>query len=90
MTLGGGEPNHDWVMGGPWTYAGGTPMQARGVDKDLIDALFAGAGAGIVGRRMYDVVDGWGDEPAFPMPIFVLTGRPHPRRERGTIPSTPS
>jgi hypothetical protein len=25
----GGEPIHNWVMGGPWTYSGGTPSRHR-------------------------------------------------------------
>jgi dihydrofolate reductase len=29
---------------------------------------------------MYDVVDGWGEESAFNMPVFVVTSRPHPAR----------
>lgn len=80
----GGEALHNWVMGGPWTYAGEHPFQASGVDQELLDEVFAEAGASIIGRRMYDVVDGWGDEAAFPFPIFVVTSRPHPRRDLGT------
>lgn len=79
----GGEPIHNWVMGGPWTYAGGTPFQASGVDRDVIDEMFSAAGAVIVGRRMYDVVDGWGDDSPFDLPVFVVTSRPHPPRTVG-------
>jgi len=68
-------------MGGQWDYAGGTPFSATGVDEQVMHEMFAGAGAAIVGRRMYDVVDGWGDEAAFPFPVFVLTSRAHPYRE---------
>jgi dihydrofolate reductase len=80
----GGEPIHNWVMGGPWTYEGGTPFQASGVDREVIDEMFSDAGAVIVGRRMYDVVDGWGDESPFDLPVFVLTSRPHPPRTVGS------
>ena len=80
----GGEPIHDWIMGGAWTYTGGTPFQASGVDREVLDEMFATAGALIVGRRMYDVVDGWGDESPFGMPVFVVTSRPHPTRAVGT------
>jgi dihydrofolate reductase len=79
----GGEPIHNWVMGGPWTYAGGTPFQASGVDEEVLSESFAAAGAVIVGRRMYDVVDGWGDESPFDLPVFVVTSRPHPVRTVG-------
>ncbi|GAA1821997.1 dihydrofolate reductase family protein [Luedemannella flava] len=80
----GGEAIHDWVMGGPWTYAQGPMFDPTGPDREAIDAMHTEYGAVIVGRRMYDVVDGWGDEAAFPQPVFVLTSRPHPRREVGT------
>ena len=26
----GGEPIHNWVMGGPWTYSGGTAVPGIG------------------------------------------------------------
>ena len=29
---------------------------------------------------MYDVVDGWGDESPFDLPVFVVTSRAHPDR----------
>ena len=79
----GGEPIHNWVMGGPWTYRDGPPFQSSGVDREVLTESFAGAGAIIVGRRMYDVVGGWGDESAFDMPVFVVTSRPHPERTVG-------
>jgi len=77
----GGEAIHNWIMGGPWTYAEGPQFSATGPDREQLDGAFAGSGAVIVGRRMYDVVDGWGEEAAFPVPVFVLTSRPHPKRE---------
>jgi hypothetical protein len=69
----GGEPLHNWVMGGPWTYAGGSPFAASGVDRDVLDEAFGAVGAIIIGRRMYDVVDGWGDSSPFDRPVFVVT-----------------
>ena len=86
----GGEPIHNWVMGGPWTYGGGPPFQASGVDREVLTEAFADAGAIIVGRRMYDVVDGWGEESPFNMPVFVVTSRPHARPGRWGRPATPS
>lgn len=79
----GGEPIHNWIMGGPWTYRDGPPFQSSGVDREVLTEIFAAAGAIIVGRRMYDVVDGWGEESVFDMPVFVVTSRPHPVRTVG-------
>jgi hypothetical protein len=53
----GGEAIHNWVMGGAWTYDDGTPFQASGVDREVLDEVFSDAGSVIVGRRMYDVVE---------------------------------
>jgi dihydrofolate reductase len=72
----GGERLHDWVFGGPWSYGGerGTPST---VDQQYLDEVIASRGAWIFGRTMHDVVDGWGDEPGFGVPVFVVTHRPH-------------
>ena len=71
----GGERLHEWVFGGPWTYDGprGTPAA---VDQEYLESVFADGGAWIVGRTMHDVVDGWGDDPGFGVPVFVVTHRP--------------
>jgi dihydrofolate reductase len=69
-----GERLHNWVFGGPWTYEGprGAPAE---VDQAYLDDVFADGGAWIVGRTMHDVVDGWGDDPGFGVPVFVVTHR---------------
>ena len=68
----GGEVLHYWVFGGPWTYDGerGT---ATGVDAEVLDEAL-GAGAVVVGRRMYDTTKGWGGKSPFG-PCVVLTHR---------------
>jgi dihydrofolate reductase len=78
-----GEVLHYWVFGGPWTYGDPTDQplrEATGVDKQVVDTVFAGAGAAVVGRRMYDMAEGWGDESAFGTPVFVLTSEPRDQR----------
>ena len=71
-----GECLHYWVFGGPWTY--GEYQQERpgatGVDREVLDELMA-AGAAVVGRRMYDVTDGWGGTSPFGVPCVVVTHR---------------
>jgi dihydrofolate reductase len=71
-----GECLHYWVFGGPWTY--GESQQERpdatGVDREVLDELMA-AGAAVVGRRMYDVTDGWGGTSPFGVPCVVVTHR---------------
>ena len=70
----GGERLHAWVFGGPWTYDGPRGSAAP-VDQEYLEGVFGSAGAWIVGRTMHDVVDGWGDDPGFGVPVFVVTHR---------------
>jgi dihydrofolate reductase len=72
----GGERLHYWVFGGPWTY-GSERGEPAAVDQEYMDEVFSSGGAWIVGRTMHDVVDGWGDDPGFGVPVFVVTDRPH-------------
>ena len=77
-----GEPIHNWVMGGEWT-SGEESFAATGIDRELLDTMLVSSGAAIVGRRMFDVVDGWGDDPPWHLPVFVLTHRPQRPERRG-------
>ena len=72
----GGERLHYWVMGGPWTYAGGHDTDGmQGADREFFEALTAGLGCGIVGRGMYEAAGAWGGTNPFPGPLIVLTHR---------------
>ena len=73
----GGERLHYWNFGGPWTYDQESFGSATGVDKEQLDAVFSSGGAWLVGRTMHDVADGWGDDPGFGVPVFVVTHREH-------------
>lgn len=71
----GGERLHYWVMGGPWTYAGGHDFAMRGPDKEFYDDLVSTVASGVVGRVMYDAAGAWGGTNPFPGTLFVLTHR---------------
>ena len=76
----GGERLHYWHFGGPFTYeddARGTLGSPSEVDQEYLDGVFSPAGSWLVGRTMYDLADGWGDDPGFGVPVFVVTHRPH-------------
>lgn len=71
----GGEVIHDWVMDG-----------RTDADAKVLDDAVAATGAVVMGRRLFDVVDGphgWGDDLGYgadrggpnPPPFFVLTHR---------------
>ncbi|OGO36265.1 MAG: deaminase [Chloroflexi bacterium RBG_16_56_8] len=70
----GGERLHEWLYDlASWrerhSLAGGKANR----DAEVLDEAFANTGAVVVGKRMYDNAEGWGDNPPFHMPVFVLT-----------------
>ncbi len=70
----GGEGLHTWME----TEAGRAGRGGAAVEGP--QALLAGAGAVVVGRRMFDLgEEPWGDPPPFHNnPVFVVTHRAHP------------
>ncbi|MCA1703323.1 MAG: dihydrofolate reductase family protein [Actinobacteria bacterium] len=76
----GGERLHEWVYDlASWREPHGLPGGETNVDSGVLDEAFTRAGAIIVGKRMFDNAKGWGDNPPFHKPVFVLT---HEVRER--------
>jgi dihydrofolate reductase len=75
----GGERLHEWIFDlASWREPHGLEGGHAGADDDLMREAFERAGAVVVGRRMFDNAHGWGDEPPFHVPVFVLT---HEARE---------
>jgi dihydrofolate reductase len=79
----GGERLHEWVYDlaswrGPHGLEGGT----TNVNSEVIDEAVARTGAVVVGRRMFDNAHGWGDEPPFHVPVFVVTHEERPPLEK--------
>jgi dihydrofolate reductase len=79
----GGERLHYWVFGGPWTYDDEARGSASEVDQEYLNETFSSGGAWLVGRTMHDVVDGWGDDPGFGVPVYVVTHRAHQTLVKG-------
>lgn len=59
----GGEALHNWVMGGPWRYDEPHPFAPGDVDRGVLQEAMSSIGAGIIGRRMFDITGGWGGNP---------------------------
>jgi dihydrofolate reductase len=71
-----GEVLHNWVMGGPWRYDdGGRRFAPLDVDRGVLQQAMGSIGAGIIGRRMFDVTGAWGGNPpgGKDAKYFVLT-----------------
>lgn len=77
-----GERLHEWIFGlRAWREPHGLEGGETNRDSEIVEESLADRGAVIVGRRMFDNAQGWGDEPPFHVPVFVLT---HEAREPET------
>ena len=75
----GGERLHEWAYDlASWREPHGLSGGKTNEDSELLAETFGSAGAVVVGRRMFDHAQGWGDNPPFHSPVFVLT---HEKRE---------
>jgi len=75
----GGERLHQWAYKlASWRERHGLAGGQTNRDAELLDEAFRNTGASIVGRRMFDNAEEWGENPPFDMPVFVLT---HQARE---------
>jgi dihydrofolate reductase len=84
------EPLHDWLFTrkpyqpGNWEKTGGKAEKffgPEGVNKDLLYSLMEIDGATVVGRRTYDVANGWGGKPPGKGSYLVMTHNPPPENE---------
>lgn len=70
------DPLHDWLYGlATWRAPHGMEGGTHDADAEILEEVIGRVGATIIGRRMYDLTDGWGDVPPFHHPVFVLTHR---------------
>jgi len=70
----GGDRLHQWLYDlGSWRERHGLEGGEAGRDAEVLEETFATTGAIVLGKRMFDNARGWGEEPPFHMPVFVLT-----------------
>jgi dihydrofolate reductase len=75
----GGEQLHQWVYDlASWREPHGLAGGVTNRDSEILEEAIKATGAVIVGRRMFDNAKGWGEEPPFRVPVFVVT---HEARE---------
>jgi dihydrofolate reductase len=73
----GGERLHEWVFGlASWREPHGLEGGERSRDSEILEEAIANTGSVVIGRRMFDNAKGWGDNPPFHVPVFVLTHEP--------------
>ena len=69
----GGERLHEWALElESWRSSHGREGGETNASTEVMEEM-SSSGAVIVGRRMFDNAHGWGDEPPFRKPVFVLT-----------------
>jgi dihydrofolate reductase len=74
----GGERLHEWVYElASWREPHGLEGGVTNASSQVMEEM-SSSGAVLVGKRMFDNAHGWGDEPPFHKPVFVLT---HTARE---------
>src|SRR6476619_672766 len=81
----GGERLHQWVFGGPWTYAEEARGEASGEDAAWLEAMMSRVGAVVAGRWTYEAARHWGDRNPWGLPLFIVTHRPQEEPEGGAF-----
>jgi dihydrofolate reductase len=75
----GGERLHEWLVGlASWREPHGLEGGETNSSSEIVEEGLRSTGAVILGKRMFDNAQGWGQEPPFHKPVFVLT---HTERE---------
>ncbi|SFA72364.1 Dihydrofolate reductase [Lentibacillus halodurans] len=84
-----GDILHAWMFSGEETSQTNSFFKLSSIDKDVFDSASKKTGAMIVGRRTYDIVNGWGgSHPLENVPVFVLTQSIPDTPPEGTTPFT--
>lgn len=77
----GGDILFDWYGNGDTALPlPGTDMvfQVSRASADLLKEEWRDLGAGVAGRRLFDIADGWGGKPPGGGPSFIVTHKPAP------------
>lgn len=72
-------PMFDWLDNGDvaWSFEGGDgQVRTSQASADFMCPLYAGVAANIIGRRLFDLTNGWNGVPADGEHVFVVTHEP--------------
>jgi dihydrofolate reductase len=83
----------DWLGNGDteWTWSEGQAdtLRTTPASRDFMRAVYPRIGAGVIGRRLFDLTDGWDGVPAAGDHVFVVTHAPPTDwKHAGTAPFT--
>ncbi len=69
-----GDTLHDWYFNGPTASSRSEFFRPLGASMAVAEEIFDTTGAMVVGRNMYDLVEGWGGNHPIPgVRIFLVT-----------------
>jgi dihydrofolate reductase len=85
-------PMFDWLGNGDvaWTFEGSEDqLHTTRASADFMRTQYAGVAANVIGRRLFDLTNGWNGKPAAGEHVFVVTHEPPTDWEyAGTAPFT--
>jgi dihydrofolate reductase len=86
-------PLFDWLSNGDteWRWSGetGDTLRTTAASRDFMQAVYPRIGAVVIGRRLFDLTDGWDGVPAAGDHVFVVTHTPPTDwKHAGTAPFT--
>ncbi len=69
----GGERLHHWLFSGTTPSSHNEFFKPAEASREVVDEWFDDLGAIVIGRRTFDIVDGWDGTHPLGVPVFVLT-----------------
>src|SRR5690242_7739007 len=71
-------PLFDWYFNGDIPIVDGSPMTVSAASAGYVQPMWAGIRSMVMGRRLFDLTDGWGGSPPTVEHVVVVTHRPEP------------
>jgi dihydrofolate reductase len=72
-------PLFDWYGNGDVEFTGADPdrvFRISAASAEYLREAWANAGAGVIGRRLFDITNGWNGRPPVGEAVFVVTHQP--------------
>lgn len=72
-------PLFDWLGNGDvsWSFEGSDDeVRTTQASADFMRTMYAGIAANVIGRRLFDMTNGWNGKPAAGEHVFVVTHQP--------------
>jgi dihydrofolate reductase len=71
-------PLFDWYFNGDREIVDGGPFKVSAASVDYVRTMWEHIGVTVIGRRLFDLTDGWGGSPPAGEHVVVVSHRPQP------------